>query len=92
MHPCQVFLANCTGYSDQIFCATVLKLSLVSSTALEARSEGSVLEGWETKKILSIPLSPVPASADRTEALGKENSMPVTGLGKVVKMVLSWQL
>jgi len=67
-----MFLANCTDYSRQIVCAAVFKLLLVGSTALKARSGGSVLEVWETKETLSIPLSPIPASADRIETLAKK--------------------
>lgn len=72
VHPPQMLLADCTDYSGQLLCAAVLKLSLVGSTVLEARSGGSVLELWETKKTLNISLSPIPDSAGRIETLVKK--------------------
>lgn len=64
-----------------MFWAAELKLSLMSSTALEATNGGAVLEMWETKKALSIFLLPRSHQAELKLLQSKQNAMDTFGGG-----------
>lgn len=85
---CEMFLVNCTGASGPMFWAE-LKLSLMISSALGATNGGAVLEMRETKKALSVFISPRSHQAEVKLLQRKQNSRDRFGV--VVKRVLLCQ-